>query len=83
MFSTSAGAAKAVGLVLPHLAGRLDGYALWVPVPTGSATDLTVILGAPTTVEAVNAAFRSAAEDELAGYLTYTEDPTVSSPTPA
>ena len=76
---TTTGAAKTISLVLPHLAGRLDGYALRVPVPTGSVTDLTVTVGAPTTVEAVNAAFRAAAEGELRGYLTYTEDPIVSS----
>jgi glyceraldehyde 3-phosphate dehydrogenase (phosphorylating) len=76
---TSTGAAKAISLVLPHLAGRLDGYALRVPVPTGSATDLTVTVSAPTTVAAVNAAFRDAADGALAGYLTYTEDPIVSS----
>ena len=76
---TSTGAAKAISLVLPHLAGRLDGYALRVPVPTGSATDLTVTVSAPTTVAAVNAAFRAAADGALTGYLTYTEDPIVSS----
>ncbi len=76
---TSTGAAKGISLVLPRLEGRLDGYALRVPVPTGSATDLTVTVSAPTTVEAVNAAFKAAAEGELKGYLTYTEDPIVSS----
>ena len=76
---TSTGAAKGISLVLPRLEGRLDGYALRVPVPTGSATDLTVTVRAPTTVEAVNAAFRAAADGELKGYLTYTEDPIVSS----
>ena len=76
---TTTGAAKAISLVLPHLAGRLDGYALRVPVPTGSATDLTVTVRDATTVEAVNAAFKAAAEGELTGYLTYTEDPIVSS----
>src|SRR6185437_3561289 len=75
---TSTGAAKAIGLVLPELKGKLDGYALRVPVPTGSATDLTVTLGSEVTVEDVKAAYRTAAEGELKGYLTYTEDPIVS-----
>jgi glyceraldehyde 3-phosphate dehydrogenase len=76
---TSTGAAKAISLVLPQLKGKLDGYALRVPVPTGSATDLTVTVEAPTTAEAVNAAFKAAAEGELKGFLRYTEDPIVSS----
>lgn len=76
---TSTGAAKAISLVLPQLKGKLDGYALRVPVPTGSATDLTVTVSAPTTAEAVNAAFKAAAEGELKGFLRYTEDPIVSS----
>ena len=76
---TSTGAAKAIGLVLPELKGKLDGYALRVPVPTGSATDLTVTLGAEVTVDEVKAAYRAAADGELKGYLTYTEDPIVSS----
>ncbi|NDU71061.1 type I glyceraldehyde-3-phosphate dehydrogenase [Actinomadura sp. DSM 109109] len=76
---TSTGAAKAIGLVLPELKGKLDGYALRVPVPTGSATDLTVELSREVTVEEVNEAFRAAAEGPLKGYLTYTEDPIVSS----
>ncbi|MBJ8347048.1 type I glyceraldehyde-3-phosphate dehydrogenase [Antrihabitans sp. YC2-6] len=76
---TSTGAARAIGLVLPQLDGRLDGYALRVPVPTGSATDLTVVVREPATVESVNAAFAAAAEGELAGFLSYTEDPIVSS----
>ena len=76
---TSTGAARAISLVLPQLEGRLDGYALRVPVPTGSATDLTVTVRDPTTVEAVNAAFAAAADGELKGFLTYTEDPIVSS----
>ena len=76
---TSTGAAKAIGLVLPEMKGKLDGYALRVPVPTGSATDLTVELDKETTVEEVNAAFKTAAEGPLKGYLTYTEDPIVSS----
>ncbi|MGO9041065.1 MAG: type I glyceraldehyde-3-phosphate dehydrogenase [Mycobacterium sp.] len=76
---TSTGAARAISLVLPQLQGRLDGYALRVPVPTGSATDLTVIVREPATVEAVNTAFAAAADSELKGFLTYTEDPIVSS----
>ncbi|SDQ44399.1 type I glyceraldehyde-3-phosphate dehydrogenase [Quadrisphaera sp. DSM 44207] len=76
---TSTGAAKAIGLVLPELRGKLDGYALRVPVPTGSATDLTVTVGRETSVEEVNAAVRAAAEGTLKGYLRYTEDPLVSS----
>ncbi|MCO5973665.1 type I glyceraldehyde-3-phosphate dehydrogenase [Actinoallomurus soli] len=76
---TSTGAAKAIGLVLPSLKGKLDGYALRVPVPTGSATDLTVTVSRETSVEEVNAALREAAEGPLRGILTYTEDPIVSS----
>ncbi len=76
---TSTGAAKAIGLVLPELKGKLDGYALRVPIPTGSATDLTVTLGRETTVEEVNAAYKAAAEGALKGYLRYNTDPIVSS----
>jgi glyceraldehyde 3-phosphate dehydrogenase len=76
---TSTGAAKAIGLVLPQLKGKLDGYALRVPVPTGSATDLTATLSRETTVDEVNAAFKAAADGPLAGILTYTEDEIVSS----
>ncbi|MEB7504047.1 type I glyceraldehyde-3-phosphate dehydrogenase [Arthrobacter koreensis] len=77
---TSTGAAKAIGKVLPDLKGKLDGYAMRVPVPTGSATDLTVTVSRETTVEEVNAAFRAAAaSDRWSGILTYTEDPIVSS----
>jgi glyceraldehyde 3-phosphate dehydrogenase len=75
---TSTGAAKAIGLVLPELKGKLDGYALRVPVPTGSATDLTVTVSRDTSVEEVNAAMKAAAEGPLSGLLTYTEDPIVS-----
>ncbi|ACU39020.1 type I glyceraldehyde-3-phosphate dehydrogenase [Actinosynnema pretiosum subsp. pretiosum] len=75
---TSTGAAKAIGLVLPELKGKLDGYALRVPVPTGSATDLTVTVGRETTVDEVNAAFKKAAEGSLKGYLRYNTDPIVS-----
>jgi glyceraldehyde 3-phosphate dehydrogenase len=72
---TSTGAAKALGLVIPELVGKLDGYALRVPVPTGSITDLTIETSANVTVEQVNAAYKAAAE----GILKYTEDPIVSS----
>jgi glyceraldehyde 3-phosphate dehydrogenase len=75
---TSTGAAKAVGLVLPHLNGKLDGIAMRVPVPTGSLTDLTVILKKPTTKEEINAAFERAAGAEFKGILEYTTDPIVS-----
>ena len=75
---TSTGAAKAIGLVLPELKGKLDGSALRVPVPTGSATDLTIEAGRETSVEEVNAAVKAAAEGELKGFLKYTEDPIVS-----
>lgn len=75
---TTTGAAKAVALVLPELKGKLDGYALRVPVPTGSATDLTFEASRETTVEEVNAAVKAAAEGPLKGILVYTEDPIVS-----
>ncbi|EOD68598.1 type I glyceraldehyde-3-phosphate dehydrogenase [Amycolatopsis vancoresmycina] len=75
---TSTGAAKAIGLVLPELQGKLDGYALRVPVPTGSATDLTVTLSKAATVEEINAAYKAAAEGPLAGILRYSDDPIVS-----
>ena len=76
---TSTGAAKAIGLVLPELKGKLDGYALRVPVPTGSATDLTVTLAREASVEEINDAYRAAADGPLAGYLRYSDDPIVSS----
>ncbi|MHA6781658.1 type I glyceraldehyde-3-phosphate dehydrogenase [Pseudonocardia saturnea] len=76
---TSTGAAKAIGLVLPHLDGKLDGYALRVPIPTGSATDLTVEVRAHASVEEINAAYREAAEGPLKGILSYTNAPIVSS----
>ncbi|NLJ53052.1 MAG: type I glyceraldehyde-3-phosphate dehydrogenase [Intrasporangiaceae bacterium] len=75
---TSTGAAKAIGLVMPDLKGKLDGYALRVPTPTGSATDLTFKAGRETTVEEVNAIVKKAAEGPLKGFLKYTEDPIVS-----
>ncbi len=79
MIPTTTGAAKAIALVLPHLKGKLDGYAMRVPVPTGSATDLTVELKTAATKEEINAAIKAAADGPLKGYLTYTEDPIVSS----
>ncbi len=75
---TSTGAAKALGLVIPELVGKLDGYALRVPVITGSITDLTVELSKPATVAEINAAYKAAAEGPLKGILKYTEDPIVS-----
>lgn len=75
---TSTGAAKAVGLVLPHLNGKLDGIAMRVPTPTGSLTDLTAILKKPATKAEINAAFKAASEAEFKGILEYTEDPIVS-----
>ncbi|MVA77235.1 type I glyceraldehyde-3-phosphate dehydrogenase [Auraticoccus sp. F435] len=75
---TTTGAAKAVSLVLPELKGKLDGYALRVPVPTGSATDLTFTASRETTVEEVNAIVKAAAEGAMKGVLVYTEDEIVS-----
>ncbi|MDE0973690.1 MAG: type I glyceraldehyde-3-phosphate dehydrogenase [Candidatus Nanopelagicales bacterium] len=79
MIPTSTGAARAIGLVMPHLKGKLDGYAMRVPVPTGSATDLTVELRTAATKEEINAVVKAAAEGPLKGILQYTEDPIVSS----
>jgi glyceraldehyde 3-phosphate dehydrogenase len=76
---TSTGAAKAIGLVLPELKGKLDGFAVRVPTPTGSATDLTVTLAREVTVDEVNAAFQAAADGPLKGIVRYTEDEIVSS----
>ncbi len=78
MIPTSTGAAKAIGLVLPDLKGKLDGYAMRVPTPTGSATDLTVNLAKSASVADINGAMRAAAEGQLSGILRYTEDPIVS-----
>jgi glyceraldehyde 3-phosphate dehydrogenase len=75
---TSTGAAKAVGLVLPHLSGKLDGVAMRVPVPDGSLTDLTALLKREVTIDEINAAMRAAAEGPMKGILEYTEDPIVS-----
>ncbi|GAA1097673.1 MAG: type I glyceraldehyde-3-phosphate dehydrogenase [Nocardiopsis sp. BM-2018] len=76
---TSTGAAKATALVIPELAGKLDGMAMRVPVPDGSATDLVVTLDREVSKDEVNAAFKAAAEGELKDVLVYTEDPIVSS----
>jgi glyceraldehyde 3-phosphate dehydrogenase len=76
---TTTGAAKATALVIPELAGKLDGIAMRVPVPTGSVTDLVVDLEREVTKDEVNAAFQKAAEGQLKGILEYTEDPIVSS----
>jgi glyceraldehyde 3-phosphate dehydrogenase len=76
---SSTGAAKTIGLVLPELKGKLDGFALRVPVPTGSITDLTVVSKKVVTEEEIKAAYKRAAEGYLNGILLYTEDPIVSS----
>jgi glyceraldehyde 3-phosphate dehydrogenase len=77
---TSTGAARATGVVIPHLKGRVDGLAMRVPIPDGSVTDLVATLNREASIEEVNAAYRSAAErGPLAGKLVYTEDPIVSS----
>ncbi|MEO3804843.1 type I glyceraldehyde-3-phosphate dehydrogenase [Nonomuraea sp. B1E8] len=76
---TSTGAAKAIGLVLPELKGKLDGFAMRVPIPTGSATDLTVDVSREVSVDEVNAAVKAAAEGPLKGIISYTEDAIVSS----
>ena len=78
MIPTSTGAAKAVGLVLPELDGKLDGMAVRVPTPTGSVTDLTATLRTEATAEEVNAALKAAAEGPMKGILQYCEDPIVS-----
>jgi glyceraldehyde 3-phosphate dehydrogenase len=79
MIPTSTGAAKAIGLVMPELKGKLDGYAMRVPTPNVSVVDFVAVLNKPTTTEAVNAALKTAAENGLKGILGYTEDPVVSS----
>jgi glyceraldehyde 3-phosphate dehydrogenase len=76
---TSTGAAKAIGLVLPELNGKLDGYSLRVPVPTGSITDLTVVASRTVSIDEINAAYREAAEGKLKGILKYSEAELVSS----
>jgi glyceraldehyde 3-phosphate dehydrogenase len=77
---TSTGAAKAIGLVIPEMKGRLDGIAMRVPVPDGSVVDLVVELGREVSAEEINAAIKAKADTgDLAGILQYTEDPIVSS----
>ncbi|HEY3839115.1 MAG TPA: type I glyceraldehyde-3-phosphate dehydrogenase [Bryobacteraceae bacterium] len=78
MIPTTTGAAKAIGLVMPELKGKLDGYSMRVPTPDVSAVDLVAVTAKPTTTEAVNAALKAAAEGPLKGILAYTEDPVVS-----
>jgi len=78
MIPTTTGAAKAIGLVMPELKGKLDGYSMRVPTPDVSVVDLAAITARPTTTEEVNAAFKAAAEGPLKGILAYTEDPVVS-----
>jgi glyceraldehyde 3-phosphate dehydrogenase len=78
MIPTSTGAAKAIGLVMPELKGKLDGYSMRVPTPNVSAVDLVALLEKDTTAEAINAALKAAAEGPLKGILAYTEDPVVS-----
>ena len=78
LIPTSTGAAKAIGLVLPHLQGKVDGLSVRAPVPTGSVTDLVVSLGREVSTDELNAAFRDAAAGPLDGLLQYSEDPLVS-----
>ena len=78
MIPTTTGAAKAIGLVMPDLKGKLDGYAMRVPTPDVSVVDLVALLGKPATDKEVNAALKEAAEGPLKGILAYTEDPVVS-----
>jgi glyceraldehyde 3-phosphate dehydrogenase len=78
MIPTTTGAAKAIGLVMPELKGKLDGYAMRVPTPNVSVVDLVAVLGKNTTTEEVNAALKAAAAGPLKGILAYTEDPVVS-----
>ena len=79
LIPASTGAAKAIGLVIPDLNGKLHGFAVRAPVPTGSVVDLTVEANRETSVEELNAAVKAAAEGPMAGILQYTEDPIVSS----
>ncbi len=78
MIPTSTGAAKAIGLVMPELKGKLDGYSMRVPTPDVSAVDLVAVLKKDATAEEINAALKQAAEGSLKGILAYTEDPVVS-----
>lgn len=75
---TSTGAARAIGKIFPHLSGKLDGTSVRVPTPTGSLTDMSLIVRNPVDAATLNAAFKKAAENELKGILEYTEDPIVS-----
>jgi glyceraldehyde 3-phosphate dehydrogenase len=79
MIPTSTGAAKAIGLVLPEMKGKLDGYSMRVPTPDVSVVDLVAVLKKQATSQEVNAALKTAAEGPLKGILAYTEDPVVSS----
>jgi glyceraldehyde 3-phosphate dehydrogenase (phosphorylating) len=79
LIPTSTGAAKAIGLVIPELAGKLNGVAVRAPIPTGSVVDLTVLVSKSTSVEEINGAMKAAAEGPLEGILQYTEEPIVSS----
>ena len=78
LIPTTTGAAKAIGIVLPDLQGKVDGISVRAPVATGSLTDLVVSLGRETTVDEVNAAYRAAADGPLEGILQYSQDPLVS-----
>ncbi len=78
MIPTTTGAAKAIGLVMPELKGKLDGYSMRVPTPDVSVVDLVALTARPTTAEEINAAFKAAAEGPMKGILAYTEDPVVS-----
>ncbi len=80
LIPTSTGAAKAIGLVIPELAGKLNGFAVRAPIPTGSIVDLTIEAARPTSIDEINALFRERADvEELAGILAYSEEPLVSS----
>jgi glyceraldehyde 3-phosphate dehydrogenase len=79
LIPTSTGAAKAIGLVIPELEGKLNGVAVRAPIPTGSVVDLTVTVRKETSVDEINAAMKAAADGPLKGILQYTEDPIVSS----
>ena len=78
MIPTTTGAAKAIGLVMPELKGKLDGYSMRVPTPDVSVVDLVAVTARPTSAEEVNAEFKAAAEGSMKGILSYTEDPVVS-----
>jgi glyceraldehyde 3-phosphate dehydrogenase len=79
MIPTTTGAAKAIGIVMPALKGKLDGYSMRVPTPDVSVVDLVAVLDKPATAEEINAALKAASEGEMKGILGYTEDPVVSS----